>query len=404
MLRKQVFAWAMYDFANTIYSALFVTFFFPFYAKEFLGATEFQIGLVFGISLLAVGLLVPFIGAFSDTIGKKLPFIFFFTLVCCLSVLLITKASLNTALLFAIFANFSYHAALTTYNALLPRIALKHEQGYISAIGVSLGYLGTLMGLGIAYILLSKLGWETQTGVKGVFIATSLLFFLFSLITFFGIKEKKSLQTNLKINIKNSFLNVKQTILNLKNQKPFGYFLLSMFFLTNAINAIIIFLFLFGRTEFNLSVQNFFVIYAIFAITAALGSFLFGKKIDYFGPQKVLSVIVMIWIFITILLLFFRTFPSFIIAGILGGAALGITWSASRPQLIQLTQKGKYGQYFGFLELTDKFSGVIGPIIFGFFATYYNYGWALASLLVFFIISLIFLQKVKLNPSNVVKV
>ena len=59
MNKKVVFAWGMYDLANTIFSALFVTFFFPFYVKEFLGGTEFQIGLVFGLSMLAVGINVP---------------------------------------------------------------------------------------------------------------------------------------------------------------------------------------------------------------------------------------------------------------------------------------------------------------------------------------------------------
>ncbi len=401
MLRKQVFAWAMYDFANTIYSALFVTFFFPFYVKEFLHGTEFQIGLVFGISLLAVGIFVPFIGAFSDSYGKNKLFVFIFTLLCCFFVFLITKASLYIALLFAFIANFSYHAALTTYNSILPKIAEKKELGYVSAIGVSLGYLGTLMGLTIAYALLSKLGWETQSGVKAVFIATSLLFFLFSLVTFFGLKEKRTAKADIKKlfqilqKIKYSFNEVRYTILNLKNQKSFGFFLLAMFFLTNAINAIIIFLFLFGRNEFQLNVQKFFIVYALFSLSATIGSFLFGRTIDRIGPKKVLSLVAITWILITALLLFIRTFPSFIIAGIVGGAALGITWSASRPQLIALTPQKKYAQYFGFLELTDKFSGVLGPIIFGFFATYYSYTLALVSLLVFFILGLIFLQKVK---------
>src|SRR5574341_282356 len=119
MNKKEVFAWGMYDLANTIFSALFVTFFFPFYVKTFLGGNEFQIGLVFGLSMLAVGIFVPVIGAWSDVLGKRMPFIIFFTIVCCLLTWLVGKVSLSWALIGGFLANFSYHAALTTYNALI---------------------------------------------------------------------------------------------------------------------------------------------------------------------------------------------------------------------------------------------------------------------------------------------
>ncbi|MDP7181882.1 MAG: MFS transporter, partial [Candidatus Woesearchaeota archaeon] len=84
---RQVVYWGLYDLANTIFSALFVTFYFPLYIKNYLGGSEFMIGLVFGISLLTVGVIVPFIGAWSDKVGVRLPFIAFFTVVCCLATL-----------------------------------------------------------------------------------------------------------------------------------------------------------------------------------------------------------------------------------------------------------------------------------------------------------------------------
>ena len=68
MNKKEVFSWGLYDFANTIFSALFVTFFYPFYIKDFLGGNESHVGLVFGGSMLFVGLIVPFIGALSDVV------------------------------------------------------------------------------------------------------------------------------------------------------------------------------------------------------------------------------------------------------------------------------------------------------------------------------------------------
>src|SRR3989338_8443760 len=103
---KQVFAWASYDLANTIFSALFVTFFFPFYIKNFLGGNEFQIGLVFGISMLLVALVAPVLGAISDKIKRRIPFIIFFTITCCIFTLLTSFVGLYASLLFGLVANF----------------------------------------------------------------------------------------------------------------------------------------------------------------------------------------------------------------------------------------------------------------------------------------------------------
>ena len=82
MRKKEVFAWSVYDLANTAFSALFVTFFFPLYIKQYLGGNEFQIGLVFGLSMLFVAVTVPFIGALTDIRKRRMSYITGFTFVC----------------------------------------------------------------------------------------------------------------------------------------------------------------------------------------------------------------------------------------------------------------------------------------------------------------------------------
>lgn len=261
MKSREVFAWGMYDFANTIFSALFVTFFFPFYVKTFLGGNEFQIGLVFGISMLLVGLLVPLIGAYSDSLGRRMPFIIVFTVLCCVATLFVAWAPLSAALLLGLIANFCYHAALTTYNALLPRLAKKAEYGWVSGIGIGMGYLGTLVSLAIAYALLTKLGWETLAGSRAIFITTAILFFFFSLFTFFGVRERVKKVAN--HHIQTAFREVLTTIPRLLKYKGLVPFLIAMFAYTNAITAVIIFLFLYGRQSIGLNVQQFIFVYTI---------------------------------------------------------------------------------------------------------------------------------------------
>ena len=396
MNKKEVFAWGMYDLANTIFSALFVTFFFPFYVKTFLGGNEFQIGLVFGLSMLAVGLIVPVIGAWSDAIGRRMPFIIFFTIVCCLLTWLVAGVSLKWALLAGFFANFAYHAALTTYNALIPKIAKRSEMGNVSGIGTAMGYLGTLISLAIAAVILSRLGWETAEGARAIFAATAIMFFIFSLFTFFGLREKKSARNHRSVwqHIGDSIGKVSHTLRNIAKNKSFFVFLLAMFCYADAINAVIVFLFLYAKQQIHLSVQAFFVVYTIQSFGAVGGSFIAGKWVDKYGPKKVLVGAGVAWLVVIILLYFVTNLTMFVVAGFLGGAALGTVWTAQRPKLIEMVSRAKVGQFFGFLELTDKFSGVLGPIIFGALARFVSYQAALISLMVFFALGLFFLSKV----------
>jgi UMF1 family MFS transporter len=394
MNKREIFAWGMYDLANTIFSALFVTFFFPFYVKTFLGGTEFQIGLVFGLSMLFVGIFVPLIGAWSDSFGRRMPFIIVFTIICCFFTMILSYADLAWALAAGFLANFSYHAALTTYNALLPKIAPQGKYGLISGIGTGMGYLGTLIALALAALLLSRLGWETAQGARAVFIATSIMFLIFSLWTFFGIREKVERIGTLKQDVINSFTNVLKTLKELRKNRAFFWFLLAMFMFADAMMAVIIFLFLYARQEIGLTVQAFFIVYTMQAMGAAIGSFAGGKIIDKIGAKRILVYACIAWMLILAGLFFVANVATFTILGVLGGAALGIVWTAQRPLLLKLAPEKDVGQFFGFLELTGKFSGVVGPIVFGALASYLNYKAAIISLFAFFLIGLWCLKNV----------
>lgn len=396
----RVLAWSSYDLANTAFSALFVTFFFPLLIKEILGGTESQIGWVFGLSMLFVGLFVPIIGAFSDAIHRRLPFIIIFTIFCVMFTAVTGYAGLTFALICGFMANFFYHAALTTYNALLPQVAKSKEIGFISGIGVAFGYVGTLLSLAMVWAIFLIYGWDSIFALRLMFPATALFFLILSLPTFFLLKEKKTNKCAGWKELVKSVRAVINTIVHIKKHKGMLSFLLALFAYIDAISAVIIFLFLYSRTEMGLSIQKFMIVYVIFSLAATIGAFFYGKLVDYIGPKKGLSIAGVLWISVVLLLIFNKTYASFIIAGMIGGIALGAVWTSLRPMLIELSPKKDVGQFFGFTELADKFSGVVGPIVFGMLATRYNYTASLISLLLFFLFGLAVLQLVPEKKIN----
>ena len=103
ILNKQVFGWSMYDLANTGFSALFITFFFPVLIKVHLGGNEFQLGLSMGIAMLLAGILVPFLGAVSDAAGRRKIFVLVFTLICVVLTVMVAYVNLFWALIIGAF-------------------------------------------------------------------------------------------------------------------------------------------------------------------------------------------------------------------------------------------------------------------------------------------------------------
>ncbi|MBW2989439.1 MFS transporter [Candidatus Woesearchaeota archaeon] len=382
----------MYDLANTAFSALFITFFFPLLVKVYLGGNEFQIGLVSGISMLLAGIIVPFIGALSDVSGKRMSFIISFTIICVIFTALTAYVPLYFALAFALIAMLSYHTALDVYDAKLVDISTSENRGKISGYGVALGYVGVILSLAIAYCIISFFGWGSVTGIKAIFPFTALFFLSFSLVTFKLVKDKaKKAALPLKENMKKAFRHIKDTFRNMPQHKGLLPFLIASFLYTDGMNTVILFLYLYAKEQISLSLTTFFYFYALFALAAIIGSLAFGKVSDLIGPKRTLITLLLTWAFIIVLLMELSSITTFIIAGCLGGAALGAVWTVTRPMLVNLAPKNKVAQLFGFQGLTEKFSGVLGPIIFGFVVVKAGYNAALTVLLLFFALGLLFL-------------
>lgn len=387
-MKKEVYAWSMYDLANTAFSSLFVTFFFPLLVKEFLGGSELHIGFVFSISMFLVGLSVPLIGSYTDKMGKRIPTLFWFTVLCCLSTFMIFWSNLFWVLVLGVVANFTYHAALTAYNAILPSLGKSSEFGTISGIGVSFGYVGTLLSLICAVLVMIFVGWESLLSIRLMFPLTALFFFLFALPTFF-IREQSAKQAI------RPFASVLTTVRTIFRNKPLLFYLLSVFMYINAITAIIVFMFLYGRSEIGLSLSSFMVVYTIFSLSAVVGSYWCGRLTDRIGAKLVLILAGISWVIVILVMNFMSSVVVFTIAGALGGISLGAVWTSTRPLLISISPKKSIGEYFGFSELSSKFSGIFGPVLFGWLASVYNYHAALLSLIGFFVLGLVCLFFVK---------
>lgn len=363
MSKKEIFGWSMYDFAETIFSSLFITLFFPLFVI-LKGGNAFHVGLVMSVSMLIAGLTVPFLGAVADLTHRKKLLLVVSTLICCIFTFFTGFFGLIAVLSLGLLANLFHHASLDVYDALLVNISSKKNRGRISGLGTAVGYAGAIFAIAAAYGIGRFYGYESISGIRIIFMFTALAYFGFALLTFIMIKE--STKTKIRVqHLKSAFRRVIYTIRSIKKFKSVWLFLLASFLYVDGANTAIVFLYLYARDQIGLTIVQFFPIYIIMAMAAGCGALISGKITDKVGHKKTLTYILFLWIIVIFMLYLKANYTTFILAGIFGGALLGAIWTITRPLLICLAPKDKIAELLGYQGLTEKFSGVIGPFLFG---------------------------------------
>lgn len=392
---KKVWAWTLYDFADQAFSVLFITFFFPILIKVHLGGNEFQIGITMGLAALSAGIIVPVLGAFSDATGRRIPILAITAFLTAGIAVATGYMNLLTALTLAFFAYITHLVAKDVYDAKMIDVAPPEKHGALSGLGLTLGYIGSIASLAVAYLILARLGWEELAGIRAIFWHAGAWYVLFSLPIFFMVPDiAKPVTLSFQETLKKAFTTVITTLKNLPRTPVLGRFLTASFFYNNAMNTVVVFLVLFGREAIGLGTQEFFPIFALMAVSAGVGAFSLGRLSDRFGPARMIKLSLVVWIALVLALIFVTTYTTFLAVGIVGGLVFGGIWTLNRHMIVRISPREKIAELFGFEGLTEKFSGVLGPIVFGALVVLSGYTVALISTLFFFLLGLFLMRKV----------
>ena len=395
MLNKKIVSWALYDLANTAFTSPFRTIFWPLLVTSILKGNEFHLGLTVAVSILIFSIIIPFLGAYSDSTNTRMPFIFIPTIFTIIIIAVLPAFNLFFNLVFAAVAIILYNISLSIYNSLLPEIASKAEMGKISGIGMGAGFFGTILSLALAYFVLKYFASntiETTAGIKATFPAMAFFFLVFSLPLFLTIKDfkrKKSAFIPSK-----TFHKIKSTFKNRSRLKGMISFFISAAFFANAMAAIDVFFFLFAKKQIGISLSGFIFLFMVQSIGATFGAIVFGRLADKIGPKNILKIGGLVWVFVTLLLIVSKNLQIFWVAGVAGSIAFGSTFAASRALFVFLAPEKNIGEFFGYSQIVGKFTGLFGPVIAGWLIVKYNYNAALAVVLLFFVVSYIALLRI----------
>jgi UMF1 family MFS transporter len=381
-----VWSWVLYDFSNTIFSVSILTYFFPIWLGDELGAGPSVVNFATAVSAFFVVLTAPLLGAIADLRQKRLPYLVVLTV---LAVLLTAGLDLagNVLVAVALFvaADVAYQSAIVFYNALLPGVSVGRGAGRISGYGTAAGYVGTILALLVLTLFVAEQnffglvlgGPETMRSLLGplggwintadepssnAFLPTAILFLIFSLPTFFFVPDP-SVRAPRLVRLGPAYRDVVATIRNLGAYAGVGMFILATVLYMDAANTAVANMALYGREVFRMEgteITNLLLFSTIFAIVGSVG---FGFATDRAGPKKALVAVLVLWLVAIVLAAGALAPWMLFVAGPLVGIALGGTWTVSRVMLVALSPPEKLGEFFGLFSLAGKLSAVFGPAI-----------------------------------------
>ncbi|MFH1208864.1 MAG: MFS transporter [Candidatus Omnitrophota bacterium] len=353
----QVVSWALYDFANTIFSMNIVSLYFALWLTKEHGGKDIHYGIVYSASMAAVIIFAPLLGRLADLRSWRRLFLILSTLACVITTAMIGVLDrLDWGLILFFFANAGYQLALVFYDSLLPSIATPPEYGKVSGFGVALGYAGSIAGIAMVSPFVHAGG---QVLRHHAFVPTAVLFLLFSLPCFLWVREKKTASPEWKGSLWRQSLKAVR-----KNPGVFPY-LVTMFLVQNAVNTVILFMGVYSAEVGGFTQAKLNIFFIVATTVALITAYLQGRFVDRWGPRIVFRWVLWIWLIALLLAAMSPGQMGLWLAGCLIGAGLGGLWTSSRPLLLTLIPNEEPATFFGFNVLTGRFAALAGPLVWG---------------------------------------
>jgi MFS transporter, UMF1 family len=405
--RREVFGWAMYDFANSGYTTVVLTAVFNAYFVGVVAGGASWGTLAWTLALAASNVLVmltmPALGAYADRHANKKRLLMLATAGCVATTALLAAVGpgdLWLAVLAIVLSNVFYAYGETLNGAFLPELAQREALGRVSGWGWSLGYFGGMLALGLSlgYVLWAKdQGRPATHFVPVTMIITAGIYALAAMLTFVLLRERAVPQTEAaKANALSSMQRLLATWREARQFPDFAWLLACAAFYQAGISVVIALAAVYAEQVLGFQQTETMKLIFLVNIAAALGAFVFGYAQDRVGHRRALAVTLIGWI-VMIVMAWFATSPGlFWVAAVLAGVCMGSSQSAGRALAAAFAPPARLAEFFGLWTFAVRLSAVVGPLTYGLvtWLTDGNHRLAILSTGVFFVIGLVLLRKI----------
>lgn len=415
--RRAVIAWCLYDWANSAFPTVIVTFVFAAYYTQVLAPDPEtgtgQWGLAMSLSGVAIALSAPILGAVADQGGRRKPWIAVFSLLCIASGAGLWFAAPDPswalyALVLAALANLAFEIGTVFYNAMLPEVAPPRYWGRISGWAWGVGYAGGLACLVLTLVLfvqpaeplfgLDKSASE-HVRIAGPFVA--LWFLAFALPMFLFTPDRARSGKPVGRAIVDGISALGRSLAKLPKQGVVLRYLIARMLYTDGLNTLFAFGGIYAAGSFGMDFSEILVFGILLNVTSGLGAFAFAWIDDWIGPKRTILIAVGALTLLGAAILLIETKLWFYILGCAIGIFIGPAQSASRTLMARLAPAEVRTEMFGLYALSGKVTAFIGPAAVGGITVLTgSQRWGMATILVLFLAGFALLLPLKEPPAE----
>jgi UMF1 family MFS transporter len=409
---KTVWSWAFFDWANSAFTTLIVTF---VYATYFTGAfaPNKDVGTLWwgwavSGSAILIALLSPILGAAADKAGARKLFLWWSVVICAAGTVALAfvtpSGGRSAAIALTVFAlaNVAFEVGMVFYNSFLPEISSQEKIGRVSGYGWGLGYIGGLLCMAVA--LVGFVGFPGMDAFLGItkegawhVRSTNFLvagwFLLFALPLFKNVPEAR--RGPVKFDVMGSFRELRETFTHILRYRETFRFLLARLVFNDGLVTIFAFGAIYASGTFGMNETDILLFGIALNLASGFGAFVFGVVDDKVGGKQTIMMTLLLLSMAAMMAVWAPTATWFWVAGIMIGLFVGPNQSASRSLMGRFVPEKHQAEFFGFFAFSGKATAFMGPLLLGWATNAFHTQRAgVATVLLFFVVGGILLARV----------
>ena len=410
---RELWAWAMYDFANSGYTTVILT---SVYSAYFVGViaegrswATLAWTLALSVSYLSIMLTMPGLGAKADARQGKRRLLFSSTIGCVSATVMLYWAGPNDivwALVFIALSNYCYCIGESIIGAFLPEIARPDALGRVSGWGWGFGYFGGMLALGLSLAFLTwatSQGWTAREYVPGIALITAALFALSALPSFLFLRERSAPSGAEQQGMLSRLIaSARDVHLHFPD---FRTLLLCGAAYQAGIAVIITLSAVYATEAMGFTMAQTMTLIFTVNIAAAVGALLFGHVQDRIGHRRALALTLCAWLVMVGIAVSTQSLAGFWAAAAVAGLCIGSSQSAGRAMVGLLAPKSRLAEFFALWTFAIQLAAVCGPLSYG-LVTWLsggNHRLALACTGLFFLAGLLILSRLNFQRGILAK-
>jgi UMF1 family MFS transporter len=393
--RRAIWSWALYDFANSPFTTLVVTFVYATYFAEAIAANPVEGQELWGYGITTTAVIVaicsPVLGAFADQGGLRKQFVIIATLVAAAAsaaLYLVEPGQVLLALSVFVVANVAFEFGIVFYNAYLPDLSGADDVGRISGWGWGLGYIGGLLALFVALVLFVQpeaisalmeqiglpapegpvFGFSAENGenIRATNLLVAVWLLVFSLPLFLFVHQKSRPSRRPESIIRGSFRQLAETFREIRKHRETIKFLIARLIYNDGLVTVFAFGGIYAAGTFGFSLSDVLIFGIVINLAAGLGAIAMGYLDDAVGAKPTIVISLLGLTVAALIGVFAREAAWFWVAGLLIGIFSGPNQAASRSLMARFIPRGLENEFFGFFAFSGKLTAFIGPLLLAF--------------------------------------